>query len=152
MFVQVLLSLPSPPEGTMILKYSCSARTARPTLPSSTWTDLLCINDHSQCNCNEAKVSVNCWIYHTCHDSWFFTSSSTCQNSHHLSSRSKILPFMGKLLLSWNIFFPTFGLRFWNFPLSFYWTLFNFTIHAIVSCLPWKVNMLWSQLPDFVNY
>lgn len=36
--------------------------------------------------------------------SWLFTRSSACQKKYHLGSRSKLLPFMDKLLLSWSFF------------------------------------------------
>lgn len=65
-FVQVLLVLLRLPEGTTVFRYYYSARMARPTLPSSTWADLLCINDHAEHICNEPKVSLNCWIYYPC--------------------------------------------------------------------------------------
>lgn len=109
-FVQALLTWTNPTflliseENAMVY----SKCTTRPTLPSSTWTDLLCLNDHTL---NIASASPKCLqtagfiTPATC--SWFFTRSSACQNKYHLGSRSKLLPFMDKLLLSWSWFFPS---------------------------------------------
>lgn len=55
----------------------------------------------------------------------FFTRSKACQNNHHSSSRSKILPFMGKLLLSWNLFlFLAWALKFLTVFLLNLFTIF----------------------------
>lgn len=54
--------------------------------------------------------------------SWLFTRSSACQKKYHLGSRSKLLPFMDKLLLSWSYFFPS-----WCEFLKFLTILLDFT-------------------------